>query len=117
MSNSGRTPKSEGIAQESIWKDVKAQSILGEEEFTETFSDYVKGYRDIPEIPKTQRFLKRPALDSLFGYKVLHSLQKRNKAIAAAVQEYGYSQREVADYLGMHFTSISRLMRRRVPRK
>jgi putative transposase len=108
---------SEGIAQESIWKDVKAQSILGEEEFTETFSDYVKGYQDIPEIPKTQRFLRRPSLDSLFGDKVLHNLQKRNKAISTAVQAHGYSQREVADHLGMHFTSISRIMRREVLRK
>jgi hypothetical protein len=26
---------------------------------------------------------------------------------------YGYSKREIADYLGMYFTSISRIMHRR----
>ena len=29
------------------------------------------------------------------------------------VERYGYSQREVADHLGMHFTSISRIIRER----
>ena len=27
------------------------------------------------------------------------------------IEGFGYSQREVADYLGMHFASISRIMR------
>jgi plasmid maintenance system antidote protein VapI len=44
---------------------------------------------------------------------------KRNKKIEEAVERYGYAQREVADHLGMHFTSISRIMRerKRMPRK
>jgi REP element-mobilizing transposase RayT len=110
---------SEGISERSLWKDVKAQSVLGEEEFTEKFEEYVKGYQDIPEIPKSQRFLQRPSLPSLFGDETLQDLPKRNDAIAKAIEEYGYSQREVADKLGMHFTSISRIMRTRavMPRK
>ena len=102
----------EWISQGSIWKDVKAQTVLGQEEFMERFGEYVKGYQDIPEIPKAQRFLQRPSLDSLFNDTELHNLLKRNQAIAKAVEEYGYSQREVADHLGMHFTSISRIMKK-----
>jgi len=33
--------------------------------------------------------------------------------VGQAVERYGYSQREVADHLGMHFTSISRIIRER----
>jgi REP element-mobilizing transposase RayT len=109
---------SEGVSQKSIWKDVKAQSVLGEEEFTERFGEYVKGYQDIPEIPKAQRFLQRPSLCGLFKEKALPDLLRRNEMIVKAIEEHGYSQREVADHLGMHFTSVSRIMRRRVePRK
>ncbi|MBI1820534.1 MAG: helix-turn-helix transcriptional regulator, partial [Nitrospirae bacterium] len=30
--------------------------------------------------------------------------------IRKAVEEYGYSQREVADYLEMHYSSVSRIV-------
>ena len=33
------------------------------------------------------------------------------RCLRGAVERYGYSQREVADHLGMHFSSISRIMR------
>jgi plasmid maintenance system antidote protein VapI len=35
---------------------------------------------------------------------------KRNNAISEAVEKHGYRQREVADHLGMYFTSISRIV-------
>jgi hypothetical protein len=38
---------------------------------------------------------------------------ERNEKIEQAVERYGYAQRDVADHLGMHFTSISRTMRER----
>jgi transcriptional regulator with XRE-family HTH domain len=34
-----------------------------------------------------------------------------NERIVEAVQEHGYTQREVADHLGMHFTSVNRTLR------
>ena len=36
---------------------------------------------------------------------------KRDKKITEAVEKYGYRQREIADYLGMYFTSVSRIMK------
>jgi len=110
-----------GINKEPIWKDVKAQSILGEDGFVERLSDYVKGYKDIPEIPKSQRYMNRPRLEEIFSKGILRDRRKRDgkiaKArdgkIAKAIEAYGYTQREIADYLGMHFTSISRIMRKK----
>lgn len=100
-----------GIRQESIWKAVRAQSILGEEEFTTTLKDYLRGTRDIAELPKTQRFADRPRLEKIFSVNILQDIGTRNEKIREAVQRYGYRQREVADYLDMHFTSISRILR------
>jgi len=104
---------SSGIKQESIWKAVRAQSILGEEEFTETIKDYLRGKKDIVELPKSQRYIDRPSLEKIFPKNILQDIGKRNEKIVEAVQQHGYRQREVADFLGLHFTSISRILRER----
>jgi putative transposase len=103
----------DGIKQESIWETVRAQSILGEEEFTATLTDYLRGKKDIAELPKSQRYIDRPSLEKIFSKSILKDISKRNKKISEAVQRHGYRQREVADYLEMHFTSISRILRER----
>ena len=103
----------EGMRKESLWREVKAQSILGTEVFVERLIDYVRGHEEIPEIPKAQRYLNRPGLGQLLSGKVLQEMGKRNERIEEVVERYGYTQREVADHLGMHFTSISRIMRER----
>jgi len=41
------------------------------------------------------------------------NLTPKTCILEQVVERYGYSQREVADHLGMHFTSISRIMRER----
>lgn len=101
----------EGLQEESPWKGVKAQSILGGEDFVRRLRPYLQGYREIPEIPREQRYLSRPSLEDLFGERTLQHRGRRNRRIRAAVEKYGYRQREIADHLGMHFTSISRILR------
>jgi REP-associated tyrosine transposase len=101
----------EGIKHKTIWNAVKAQSILGEEEFAITLMDYLSGKRNIAELPKSQRYVDRPNLDKMFSQNILQDITKRNKKILEAVERHGYKQRDVADYLGMHFTSISRILR------
>ena len=59
-----------------------------------------------------QRYINRPSLDRLFKRDALRNKQKRDKKIAEATERYGYSQKEVADYLGMHYSTISRLIRK-----
>ena len=101
----------EGISMGSIWEKVRAQSILGRENFVERIEDYVRGYKDIPEIPKSQRYMNRPILEKLFEDEVIGDKKRRDKRIVEAVEGFGYSQKEVADHLGMHFSSINRIMR------
>ena len=101
-----------GVRMESLWREVRGQSILGTEGFSQRFMDHIKGHEAIPEIPKPQRYLTRPSLEQLFSERVLKDLRKRNETVEEAVREYGYSQREVADHLDLHFTSIiSRILR------
>jgi len=97
-----------GIGEEKIWKDVKGQSILGEDEFIERFINHVKGYEEVKEIPKSQRYIGRPGLSELLkGAKRRDEISKKAKE---AIEKYGYSQKEVADYLGIHYSTVSRMV-------
>lgn len=100
----------EGIDRPSIWEGVQAQVLLGEEKFVEKLKSYVKGCQEIAEIPRTQRYLSRPKLKTLFEGKLTKA--KRDALIVRAVHRHGYSQREVADFLDLHYATVSRLANR-----
>ena len=102
----------DGTGSESIWKGVKAQSVLGGDDFVESLREHVKGREQVSEIPKTQRFIDRPALPEIFGSEVIDDRRRRDEVIHKAVLAHGYTQKEVADHLGLHFTSVSRIMRK-----
>jgi len=100
-----------GIGQSPIWQEVRAQALLGSEDFVQKHEQYLKGAQDLPEIAKSQRFAVRPKLEQVFSGDVTEDKEERDRKIMEAVDRYGYRQREVADHLGMHFTSISRILR------
>jgi REP element-mobilizing transposase RayT len=100
----------DGIAQETIWSDVKGQSILGDEDFVDRLINYVRGYEEVKEIPRSQRYVNRPTLEEIFK-NMKEKRRKRNRRIGSAVERWGYSQREVADYLGLHYSTVSRLIK------
>jgi putative transposase len=103
----------DGIGVETIWNSVRAQSVFGEDDFVESLRDYVKGRKQIPEIAKSQRFMNKPPLGDIFRPEVFGDRRKRDRRIVEAVLEHGYTQREVADHLRIHFTSVSRILRAR----
>lgn len=100
----------EGVARPSIWEGLRAQVLLGEEDFVEKLKGYVSGYKEIREIPRNQRYVSRPPFKKLFDGKLTKA--KRDTAIGQAVYRYGYSQREVADWLGLHYATVSRIANR-----
>jgi alkanesulfonate monooxygenase SsuD/methylene tetrahydromethanopterin reductase-like flavin-dependent oxidoreductase (luciferase family) len=75
-------------------------------------ADHLKKHKDIPEIPRSQRYAHRPGLSRIFSPAVLKDKGKRNRKIAEAVERYGYTQRAIADHLGMHFTYVSQLLKK-----
>jgi len=99
-----------GIGKEPIWTDVKGQAILGEDEFVDGLIDYLRKHKDVPEIPKSQRYVSRPGLEKLFTKNIVQIRKTRDRKIIEAVEEYGYTQRKVAVYPGLHFLSVSRIM-------
>jgi len=98
-----------GTGAESIWSEIKGQSLLGKDGFVQRLIGYVRGHEEVKEIPRSQRYLSRRGLESLFTDKVLRKKERRNRKVVEAVERYRYSQQEVADYLGMHYSTISRI--------
>ena len=91
----------------------QAQSILGEENVIERIEDHLRDKKKVPEIPKSQRYVNRLILGTFFEEEVIGDKRKRDKRIVSAMEGFGYSPREVADHLGMQFSSISRMMRQK----
>ena len=89
---------------------MQAQVLLGKEDFVEKLRGYVQGYEAIAEIPRSQRYVSRPKLTKLFEGK--RAKATRDTAIVQAVHRYGYSQREVAEVLGLYYATISRIANR-----
>ena len=102
----------QGTGKESIWTGLRGQAILGEDEFVDGLINHLQKRKDVPEIPKKQRYALRPALETIFPERILRDKRKRDRKISEAVEKHGYTQRAIADHLGMHFTYISRIMNR-----
>lgn len=65
---------------------------------------------DGTEFPRAQRFGSRPPLPRIF--ENLASRADRNARAVAAVRDHGYTMKEVADFLGLHYITISRALAR-----
>lgn len=64
----------------------------------------------LQEIPKKHQYAYRPRLSELFEGNAQSDKKERNLAIYKAHVERGYKLQEIADYLDMHYASISRLV-------
>lgn len=99
----------EGVGGERIYEAVTAQSLLGREDFVEKLVSHVRGHEKVKEIPKGQRYLGRPSLTDLFK-TAMKEKERRDTKIVEAIQRHGYSQREIAEHLGMHYSTISKIV-------
>jgi REP element-mobilizing transposase RayT len=99
----------EGMKEDAPWKEVKGQIFLGTDDFTSKFRGFLKGKERIREIPKVQRYATRPSVKRL-----LQKGRQRisDEAIYEAYIRYGYTMKEIAEYIGVHYTTVSRKMKR-----
>jgi hypothetical protein len=103
----------DGIGGHWIWQELEAQSLLGVEGFAEGLRHLVREKQQIREIPKGQRFAGQPTLEKLFARRPSDKTA-RDQLIEKAVSELGYSQIELATFLGLHYSTISRVVAARL---
>ena len=61
----------------------------------------------LTEIPRTQRYATRPSLEELF-----QTNNTRQMKIYQANQKFGYTLKEIGHYLGLHYTTISKIIKK-----
>jgi len=99
---------SEGISGPSLWEELTGQIYLGDKQFIESARGLGRNYAD-HEIPRQQREAARPDLSLPFAET--YSKEGRNKAIYAAHVIHGYTLKEIGDHVGLHYTTVSRIIR------
>ncbi len=99
-----------GIGRESPWKQLQSQLFLGNESFVDKVKAAIPEKSAVKEIPKRQRYANRPPLKEIFTAG--KSKRKRDEAIVASHITYGYDQKEIANFLNIHYTTVSRAIKR-----
>jgi len=98
-----------GIKAESPLKAVKGQLFLGQENFIDKIKHLIQDKEKLKEIPKKQRYVTRPPLNEILKYK---DKKSKNQAMYKACLQYGYTLKEIAEYIGVHYTTVSKVIKR-----
>jgi hypothetical protein len=99
----------EGIATESPWDELQGQILLGEEGFIEKCKNVLSDKEYHREIPRSQRYLNRPRLSKIF--EKADNKEERNKRMHAAHTKHDYTLKEIADHLGIHYSTASKAIK------
>lgn len=98
----------EGLGEE-LWSKLRGNMILGGNDFALKIRPVTDTRRNCRGIARRERFAGRPELSEIFrdmdGKK-----DGRDRKIMTASVEYGYTHQEIAEYLGLHRTSISKII-------
>ena len=86
-------------------------SAPGGDDFVDKLADHLRKYKDIPEIPRSQRYATRPGLAVLLPDGIVHDHRKLRRRLSEAVEKHGYRQSEIARQVGVHYSTISRWLR------
>lgn len=101
----------EGIKEPSPWALLKGQIFLGGEGFPERMASLLSKRSDMKEIPRAQRYAHRPRLADIIGMESIKETKERNRRIYEAHVKYAYTLREIADFLGIHYTTVSKAVK------
>jgi hypothetical protein len=96
----------EGMDADSIWKDLKGQIYLGDEDFVERMRGKLGERDEDVNIPRVQQRGPAPKLSS-----IRRQHKNRNDAIRAAYETGAYSYQQVAKEFDVHFTTVGRIVR------
>lgn len=97
-----------GIDAESPLDERRHQVLLGSPEFLKSMAPILQGERMARRGPR--RAQRRRSLPSLFKNVERQSRVLRNEKIRRAHLDHGYTLMEIGDYLGLHYTTVSKVV-------
>lgn len=92
--------------------EIRGDLILGDREFVESVKDIIKKEKNNLDYPKYQRTACRPDLEELLDPLTVSMKETRNVAVRKAYNEFGYTQSDIAGFLGVHNSTIYRILRK-----
>lgn len=95
----------QGKEQPSPWEQLRHQIYLGDDEFITSLQEQIEEGRDLSEIPSPQ---KRPVAKEIAYYE--RKAKSRNAAIFDAYRSGGYTLKEIGDYFGLHYSTVSSIV-------
>ena len=93
-----------------MWADLRGGVILGTERFVEKLERLLWERASELEIPRRERLAARPPLEELFGE--LKDKRERDERIYQAVRVYGYTLKQVAEVVGLSYSTVSVIAKR-----
>jgi len=96
---------------ETPWKKLVGQIVFGGSDFVADIQSRLSEAKEIGEFPRAQRFAGRPPIETLFSKQKIQDKKARNKQIETAHMQYGYTLKEIADHLEIHYTTVSKVLR------
>jgi REP element-mobilizing transposase RayT len=96
----------EGKGQPAPWENLSNQVFLGSEQYIDKMLALIDGEKELSEIPMSQ---KRAAPKALADYASLN--KDRNTAIHQAYSSGGYTLKEIGDYFGLHYSTVSGILK------
>lgn len=94
----------------SPWEKLKGQIVLGSDAFTEKIRPLLAKQAGFKEIPRAQRFANRPELETALARGKLYSKARRDSAMRVAHLKHGYTLSEIGSHLGLHYTTVSKVI-------
>jgi putative transposase len=92
----------------SPWQHLQNQIFLGGTRFISNMREKLETQKEIGEIPRAQRYAGRPDLEVLFA--AVQNKQDRNQRIKTAHLDYGYTLKQIANMVGVHYSTVSRVL-------
>ena len=87
------------------WTNVKHQMFLGSDDFVDAMRSRPSAGGDLREVPQARA---RPVPKPLAHFA--HQYPDRDSAIAAAYASGGYTLKEIGDYVGLHYSRVSKIV-------
>ena len=98
----------DGMKTESPFEKVIEGTILGFPQFIDSIWNLKTDTEELTEVPRGERMIGRPDLKDLLTE--LENKIDRNNMITKAYFRCGYTQKEIADFLHLHYSTVSKII-------
>lgn len=98
----------------SPWDKLTGQIYLGSDTFIQQVKNQTTTNISSKETPLAHRQAGRPELADLLRQSTVQTKEQRNKLIHKAHVEYGYKLNEIAEALGIHYTTVSKIIKNEI---